>query len=232
MSLAGVLILAVPAISEAFGLPPRSRGMLGGVFLMYGAFGGVSFAFLRQSRSARVKADLEPLYARRRVLLRLSGQPSSPSASEPSYFDRLVTINVENLAAYYTLVKVQTDKSFTTSVAAGIVGFAFVLAGLMIAFSDVRNSDRVAYISTGAGIVTEFIASVFFYLYNRTVRQMKGYHDSLLSVQNVLVSFKLVGDIKTDDAEKVKMVGQMLSYLMGKKLEAIGGTAVEFQPKA
>jgi Cyanobacterial TRADD-N associated 2-Transmembrane domain len=53
-----------------------------------------------------------------------------------------------------------------------------------------RTLHYGSYISTGAGVVTEFIAAVFFYLYNRTVRQMKEYHDSLLSVQNILCPSK------------------------------------------
>ena len=44
---------------------------------------------------------------------------------------------------------------------------------------------------------------------------MKEYHDSLLSVQNILLSFKLVEDTK-DENEKAKMVGQMISYLVSK----------------
>lgn len=66
-----------------------------------------------------------------------------------------------------------------------------------------------------AGVATEFISAVFFYLYSKTVRQMKEYHDSLLAVQNVLLSFKLVGDT-TDPRDKAKMVEMLLQYLVGR----------------
>jgi hypothetical protein len=45
---------------------------------------------------------------------------------------------------------------------------------------------------------------------------MKEYHDSLLNIQNVLLSFKIVEDIP-DPQEKAKMVEQMLSYLLGNR---------------
>ena len=116
-------------------------------------------------------------------------------------------------------MKEQTDKSFKVSVVVGVVGFALIAVGLVAGFvRPAEDGPAITYLATGSGIVTEFIAGVFFFLYNRTVAQMKGYHDSLLQVQNVLLSFKIVGD--TDDgAEKTKMVGDMLRYLVGQ-----GGT--------
>lgn len=53
---------------------------------------------------------------------------------------------------------------------------------------------------------------------------MKEYHDSLLSVQNVLLSFKLVGDMDSTQ-NKYKMISQMLTYLLvnheNKKIPAV-----------
>ena len=100
---------------------------------------------------------------------------------------------------------------------AGVAGFILICVGLTLGFTSTTNSQILVFISTGSGIVTEFIAAIFFYLYNRTVRQMKGYHDSLLNVQNILLSLKLVEDTK-EESEKVKMIGQMLEYLVGKKI--------------
>lgn len=39
------------------------------------------------------------------------------------------------------------------------------------------------------------MTSLLFYLYNKTIIQLKEYHSSLLDVQNVLLSFKLIQDI-------------------------------------
>ena len=45
---------------------------------------------------------------------------------------------------------------------------------------------------------------------------MKEYHDSLLTVQNILLSFKLAEDTH-DEGEKTKIVSQMLAYLINKQ---------------
>lgn len=136
--------------------------------------------------------------------------------SSNSYFDSLVRINVDNLASYYALVKIHTNKSFLVSISAGVIGFILIGAGLIVGFYAPLSTHIIAYITSAAGILTEIISSVFFYLYNRTVQQMKGYHDSLLVVQNILLSFKLVEDTK-DEVEKAKMVTQMLEYLVSKQ---------------
>lgn len=163
------------------------------------------------------QTDIDLLNVRKRLLsptLKLS-QDNSAQASN-SYFDKLVEINVVNLEKYYLLVRSHTEKSFMVSIAAGVIGFVLIAIGLVFGFANATNSQLASYIATGSGIIREFIAGVFFYLYNRTVRQMKGYHDSLITVQNILLSFKIVGDTK-DENEKAKMVERMLAYLVGKQ---------------
>ncbi len=186
-------------------------------FVAYGIVGGLYLVILIQNRIGSMRTELEVLKARQRILNQFKSDAplSADKQGGATYFDSLVRINVDNLAEYYALVKAHTDKSFLVSIAVGSAGFAMIIAGLIFGFIDNKNAQAISYIASGAGIMTEFIAGVFFYLYNRTVRQMKGYHDSLLTVQNVLLSFKIVGDTK-DEREKVKMVGQMLAYLVGK----------------
>ena len=166
-----------------------------------------------------MERELDSLNARKRILYRLEPaleKSKEESTSTPSYFDSLVRINVENLAEYYSLVKVHTDNSFRVSIIAGVIGFIFILIGLAVGFINSSNTKTLSYIASGSGIVIEFIAGIFFYLYNRTVIRLKDYHDSLLAVQNILLSFKIVGDTK-DETEKAKMVNQMILFLIGKQ---------------
>lgn len=162
-------------------------------------------------------ADIELLQAKRRIAARLPIGIQSPAAHEqqpPSYFDSLVKINVDNLAEYYSLVKVHTNNSFRASLLVGLIGFGLILIGVIAGFggADTATPAKIAAVS---GVVTEFISGVFFYLYNRTVRQLKEYHDSLLSVQNVLLSFKLVNDTE-DTAAKRDMTAQMCKFLLAR----------------
>jgi len=238
IAIVAFLILIAPNfVGYRFGFYPFSMTVTFVVIILLGISVAFFAAIIFQSIITSLESTLEELKARQRVANQLDEErpfriyvdggavnlvPSlesslNSSSTSSSYFNKLVQINVENLAAYYTQVKAQTNKSFTASLVAGAAGFILISVGLILGFTSTANSQILVYISSGSGIVTEFIAAIFFYLYNRTVRQMKGYHDSLLNVQNILLSLKLVEDTKEEDA-KIKMIGQMLEYLVGKKI--------------
>lgn len=134
----------------------------------------------------------------------------------PTYFDSLVNINVDNLSDYYTLVKVHTNKSFTLCCMSSISGFILIVLGLVAIYLN-KDLENISYVVTASGIIVEVISGLFFYLYNKTVRQLKDYHDSLLNVQNILLSFKLI-ESTSNDVEKFAMIKSMIDFLVGKKL--------------
>jgi hypothetical protein len=134
----------------------------------------------------------------------------------PSYFDSLIRINVENLAAFYVLIKRHTDKSYKIAMRVCVFGFFLIIVGLILIITNVSSPPIASYITLAAGIITEIIAGVFFNVYNRTTRQVRGYYDSILAEQNILLSFKLMEDAK-DESEKAKVVSQMLTNLTDKQ---------------
>lgn len=132
-----------------------------------------------------------------------------------TYFDRLVGINVDNLGDYYTLVKQNTAQSFKLSAIVGVIGFAVLIAGLAAGYLD-ETYRNISYATAGAGAIIEMISGVFFWLYNRTVIQLKEYHDSLIDVQNILLSFKLIEDTK-DVTKRAAMIQKMIEFLVSHK---------------
>ena len=62
-----------------------------------------------------------------------------------------------------------------------------------------------------------------------TVRQLKEYHDSLLAVQKVLLSFKLVADTG-DPAAKRERTSQMCEYLLSGVHFPLNGGAMTQAP--
>ena len=189
--------------STPFAMFSGQAPLIGLASAAYAFFGAAYLAVMRQSRVASLRQELDVLRAKKRILNR--GATTLSETSPPSYFDRLVDINVTNLEAYYGLVKIHTNNSFQVSIAAGCIGFVLIVTGLILGFTNITNTPSISYLSAGAGIITEFIAGVFFYLYNRTVRQLKEYHDSLIRVQNILLSFKIVGDTKDDNRKNILM---------------------------
>jgi Cyanobacterial TRADD-N associated 2-Transmembrane domain len=140
--------------------------------------------------------------------------PQTKEGQEEEYFDKLVRINVENLSTYYIQVKDHANKSFVASVMMSIIGFSLIIIALIVGFNTNNHVQPLSYVATASGIIIEFISALFFYLYIKTVVQMKEYHDSLLSVQNILLSFKLVESIKVE-TQKNDAIAQIIKYLIG-----------------
>jgi len=191
-------LIAYPRVVSA-------TGILAGVF-----FGGLLFAAMHVMSRSQLLVELRE---RKRVLFALASPIPRTDGALPSYFDRLVEINVSNLDAYYGLVKRHTNNSFWVSVLAGGSGFGLIVVGLALGFNNTGDAAIISYITSGAGIVTEFITAIFFYLYNKTVRQLKEYHDSLIRVQNILLSFKIVGDTQ-DEGKKQSLMEMMMKCLI------------------
>ena len=166
---------------------------------------------LRQDRSEAFQRDIQPT-GRRRTRGQV-GDDDIVNGLTRAQFDGLVKLNQDNLSKYYDLVKRHTDKSFSVSVAVGIVGFVLIGVGLGIGFvREDSATATVSYVATGAGIVTEFISGVFFFLYNRTTRQLKDYHDSLLDVQNIMISFSMVSSLN-DVGSKTMALSKLLDKI-------------------
>lgn len=174
---------------------------------------GFALAIIYTKRNVRKRQlieEIESLKSKRNTLRPLKNN------TNVTYFDRLVDINISNLSDYYIMVKEHTNKSFFASISAGAIGFLLIITGLLIGFSDLNNASSVAYISSGSGVIVEFISGVFFWLYSKTTQQLKGYHDSLVNIQNILLSFKVVED--TNDKEtKLEMAKTMITSLNGIK---------------
>jgi positive regulator of sigma E activity len=181
----------------------------------------VAIGFVVTNSERRV--ELQKIQTQRQVYRQLQ----TPNAKDEDYFRNLVTINVTNLSEYYYLVKTHTNASFRTALAFGVVGFMLVGTGIVLGY--VGKKETIALAASIAGVLTEFISSIFFYLYNRTVRQLKEYHDSLLDVQDVLLALKVLESLQ-DPAAKSEVVKSVVLYLMkgDRKLRAAAASG-EFE---
>jgi hypothetical protein len=188
----------------------RTQSLILGVALIIVVDGII--LFFMQLQKYRDQGKIDSLETQKSTLEKLAGI-SEITGEKTTYFDRLVELNITNLDTYYALAKDQAEKSFLASLGVGFVGFFLISFGLVIGVTKISSTLTITYISTGSGVITEFIAGVFFYLYNKTVIQMKGYHDKLVELQDTLLSLKIVEEIKQEDDRNEK-IGQILPYLL------------------
>jgi phosphate/sulfate permease len=111
---------------------------------------------------------------------------------EENFFTKLVQINFKYLDQYYLQTQEQADKSFRLSVAAAIGGLIIVGVGISMMY---YGRVAPAYVTTGAGVISEFIAAIFFYLYNKTILKMSEYHQKLVLTQNISLALKITDEM-------------------------------------
>jgi hypothetical protein len=115
---------------------------------------------------------------------------------EKDFFNNLVKINFKYIDRYYLQTQIQADKAFTMSAIAAFIGFAIVIAGIVQMYI---GKTEPAYVTTGAGVVSQFVAAVFFYLYNKTIIKMSDYHRKLVLTQNISLAMKITQDLPDEE---------------------------------
>lgn len=116
-------------------------------------------------------------------------------------YKNLIKISYKYLDEYYLQTRQQAQKGFIVTVSVSIMGAIIIAIGIGAMFF---GKTTPAYVTTASGVITEFIASVFFYLYNKTISSMSDYHNKLVLSQNVSIALKIAESISGESAEKVK----------------------------
>jgi hypothetical protein len=179
---------------------------LGLVLGMAGAKFAKSNALFRYQQE-RMRLDYDRNFAAK--------YPVIEQAVKDDYYASLVKLNIDNLQRNYELVRIHSNRSFLTSVSVATAGFTLIAIGLIVGIFQSDN-QTVTIVSASAGVITTFISSMFFVMYSKTVTQMKGYHDSLLNVQDVLLAFKVVQDAP-NPATRESMMTSLLTTLVSVK---------------
>ena len=122
--------------------------------------------------------------------------------SDADFFNSLVTINFKYIDQYYLQTRTQANKSFVAAVIAAAIGFGVMIAGIVLMY---RGAAEPGYVSTAAGLVSQFVAAVFFYLYNKTVISMAGYHRKLVLTQNVGLAMRITQDLPDDKRAEARL---------------------------
>lgn len=137
-------------------------------------------------------------------------------ASGNEVFKYMLLLNCLECQTYVTEIQLQAHQSFRWSTYAGIAGFILVSMSLMAAFTAHmlgRTGLEITLLSGLAGVLTTFISTIFFYLYNRTLHRMDDFHVQLRETQKLIVSLFLNG-LEAHSEDKVTGTNQIIEFLL------------------
>ncbi|RLD21531.1 MAG: hypothetical protein DRI69_03820 [Bacteroidetes bacterium] len=113
------------------------------------------------------------------------------SASGTDVYKYVLLINTSALEGYVAQARLQAQQSFNLSRVIAIVGFVIVVTAIVLSvFLTMTGNENLnaAYLAGIAGVLTEFISGVFFYLYSKTLGQINLFHDKLVDMQKTALT--------------------------------------------
>lgn len=132
-------------------------------------------------------------------------------------FENTIKMSYTYLNQYYLQTKEQAQKGFFITVTISIFGAILIAVGIGAMFI---GKVHPSYVACASGIIVEFISSIFFYLYNKTVVSMSDYHNKLVLSHNISIALKVSDALPDEDKAKTKeaIVNELLkdinSYLI------------------
>lgn len=136
-------------------------------------------------------------------------------------FENSIKLSYKYLDEYYEQTKTQAKNGFYVTIGVAIFGAVILCVGICLMF---WGKTEPAYVTCASGVLVEFISSIFFYLYNKTIISMRNYHDKLVLSQNVSIALKVADSIDNEEknSSKVKIIEELLkninSYIVVNKV--------------
>jgi hypothetical protein len=159
-------------------------GVVGGVAVLY-----VLYAFVQRAKRfslLRVGGlELWTKGAEAAEKEKRSYQDKLEEASSDNVFKYVYLINNASVEKYVNQSRGQAEVSFALSRRVAIAGFTLLVLSIGIGLGSevTHHSVSIAYLSGIGGVLTEFIAGVFFWIYNRTLQQINLFYQGMMKQQ-------------------------------------------------
>ena len=120
---------------------------------------------------------------------------------EKDLYETSIQMSYKYLDQYYRETREQASRGFFITLIVSIIGTLIMVIGIISMFF---NATSAAYVTTASGVIIEFISSIFFHLYNKTIQSMGNYHNKLVLSQNVAIALKVSETIDGPEKNAVK----------------------------
>ena len=134
-------------------------------------------------------------------------------------FENSIKMSYKYLDQYYLQTREHAQRGFMITVCVSLFGAILLGIGIVAMFF---GNIKPSHISCASGVITEFIAAIFFYLYNRTISSMSKYHDKLVLSQNISIALKVsetLSDTERNETKKL-IVSELLKNINENLIQA------------
>lgn len=147
---------------------------------------------------------------------RKNNSESTPPFSKPPKYNFHVTYATKKNSLDELYEKRNTDKflkniSFTIAVVMSIIGTIILFVGILI---SLFTEKEVGWITTSSGAIIELVAGVYFWLVNRTMKEVKDNSKQLEKAEDLLTAIELIekiSDVKMKDEAYKNIIDKLLT---------------------
>ena len=121
----------------------------------------------------------------------------------------LMLRNVSELREYYIISKNQANRAFVAAVTISFIGIILYASGII---SFIYFKTDIVIISTIGGTTVQIISGLFFWIYNKSIKQLNVYHSRLISTEKYLTAIQLIDKVPED--KKYEEYRNIINYLL------------------
>lgn len=122
----------------------------------------------------------------------------------------LMLMNIKELKEYYVISKIQARKSFVASLSICFLGIVIYILGMLAII--LYNAD-ITMLTLISGTIVELFAGSFFWLHNKSTKQLNLYHRRLGYTEKYLTAIQIINTMSENkrDEEYRNLINFILS---------------------
>ena len=113
----------------------------------------------------------------------------------------IILLNLNRLSEYYTINLTQAKNSYRYSIIGVCIGTLIFIYCIWSFIGNDNPNITVTIIGSIMGIITDFIAATYFYLYKKSIEQLNMYFKELIKIQDTMLAIELCNKIDVHSNE-------------------------------
>ena len=128
----------------------------------------------------------------------------------------LMLMNIKELREYYVISKIQARKSFTASLSICFLGIVIYILGMLAI--TLYNTD-ITILTLVSGTIVELFAGSFFWLHNKSTKQLNLYHRRLGYTEKYLTAIQIINTMS--DNKRDEEYRNLINFILSDNSKAI-----------
>lgn len=200
------LSISIGFISEFYKVP-KNIEIISVCFCIISAYTIIHIFISYSSNSC--KNELNNVHTERNEIIKRISQETKKNG-----ITDIILLNLNRLSEYYTINLTQAKNSYRYSIIGVCIGTLIFIYCIWSFIGNDNPNITVTIIGSIMGIITDFIAASYFYLYKKSIVQLNMYFKELIKIQDTMLAIELCNKIDTQSKEYNESINSIIMELL------------------